>query len=307
MADTTRIRDVIVVGSGPAGYTAAIYTARAGLDTLVIEGHEPGGALVAAGDVDNYPGVGPFVSGPALADAMRRQAQDFGAKLRRGYVDRFHLGDEHKTVSIRDAQHHGRALILAMGSAPRPLNVPGERGLLGHGVSTSAKRDGAQFTGRDVAVIGGGEGAIEEALHLVPLARHVTLIHHRPRLRASAIAVARLRAHPNVAILTSTEVLAVNGGQHVTGVRVRDTRHAGDSTIAVGGRLRRCRPDAVLRSVDRTRRPRCRWPHPDQRRYDPYLRGGRIRRRRPDRPPLPPSSHRRSERLRGRTRCRSAG
>ena len=233
MAYTNRIRDVIVVGSGPAGYSAAIYTARAGLDTLVIEGREPGGALVVAGDVDNYPGVGPFVSGPALADAMRRQAQHFGAKLCRGYVDRFDLGDQPKTVSMRDAQHHGRALILAMGSAPRPLNVPGERGLLGYGVSTSAKRDGAQFTGRDVAVIGGGDGAVEEALHLVPLARHVTLIHHRPRLRASAIAVARLRAHPNVAILTSTEVLAVNGGQGVTGVRIRDTRHAGDSTIAV--------------------------------------------------------------------------
>jgi thioredoxin reductase (NADPH) len=120
-----------------------------------------------------------------------------------------------------------------MGSAPRPLNVPGERGLVGHGVSVSAKRDGAQLTGRDVAVIGGGDGAVEEALHLVPLARHITLIHHRPRLRASPIAIARLRAHPNVTILTSTEVLAVHGGQHVTGVRIRDTRHAGDSTIAV--------------------------------------------------------------------------
>jgi thioredoxin reductase (NADPH) len=233
MADTTRIRDVIVVGSGPAGYTAAIYTARAGLDTLVIEGHEPGGALGAAGDVDNYPGVGPFVSGPALADAMRRQAQNFGAKLRPGYVDRFDLGERHKTVNMRAAQHHGRALILAMGSAPRTLNVPGERRLLGHGVSTSAKRDGAQFTGRDVAVAGGGDAAIEEALYLVPRARRVTLIHHRPRLRASVIAVARLRAHPNVAILTSTKVLAVQGSQQVTGVRIRDTRYAGDSTIAV--------------------------------------------------------------------------
>lgn len=233
MADTTPIRDVIVVGSGPAGYTAAIYAARAGLDTLVIEGHQPGGALVAAGDVDNYPGVGPLVSGPALADVMRRQARDFGAELCPGYVDSFDLGDEHKTVSIRDARHHGRALILAMGSAPRLLNVPGERRLLGHGVSTTAKRDGAQFTGRDVAVIGGGDGAVEEALHLVPLVRHVTLIHHRPRLRASPIAVARLQAHPNVAILTSTEVLAVHGRQHVTGVRIRDTRCAGDSTIAV--------------------------------------------------------------------------
>src|ERR1700757_1693230 len=233
MADTTRIRDVIVVGSGPAGYAAAIYTARAGLDTLVIEGREPGGALVVAGDVDNYPGVGPFVSGPALADTMRRQAQHFGAKLCRGYVDRFDLGDEPKTVSIRDAQHRGRALILAMGSAPRPLNVHGERGLLGRGVSTSAKRDGAQFTGRDVAVIGGGDGAVEEALHLAPLARYVTLIHHRPRLRASAIAVARLRDHSNVAILTSTEVLALLGGPHVSGVRTRSTRHTAESTIAV--------------------------------------------------------------------------
>ena len=227
----SRVRDVIIVGSGPAGYTAAIYTARAGLDTLVIEGHEPGGALLAAGPVDNYPGVGPFVSGPALADAMRRQAQRFGAELRPGYVDRFDVGDKPMTVSMSDDQHHGRALILAMGSAPRSLNVPGERGL--RGVSTSAKRDGARFSGRDVAVIGGGDGAVEEALYLAPLARHVTLIHHRPRLRASAIAVARLRDHPNVAILTSTEVLALLGGQHVSGVRIRSTRHAGDSTIAV--------------------------------------------------------------------------
>lgn len=235
MGDAARIHDVIVVGSGPAGYTAAIYTARAGLDTLVVEGHQAGGALVAAGQVDNYPGAGPFVSGPTLAGAMRRQAQRFGAELRRGHVDGFDLGDEPKTVSVSDAQHRGRALILAMGSAPRSLNVPGEHGLLGHGVSTSAKRDGAQVAGRDVAVIGGGDGAVEEALHLVPLARYVTLIHHRPRLRASAIAVARLRAHPNVAILTSTEVLAVHGNRQVTGVRIRDTRHGGQSTIAVAG------------------------------------------------------------------------
>jgi thioredoxin reductase (NADPH) len=233
MRSANHIRDVIIVGSGPAGYTAAIYTARAGLDTLVLEGHEPGGALVVAGDVDNYPGIGPCVSGTALADAMRRQAQHFGAKLRPDYVNRFDLGNEHKTVSLRDAQHHGRALILAMGSAPRPLNVPGERELLGRGVSTSAKRDCAQFTGRDVAVIGGGDAAVEEALHLAPLAQSVTVIHHRHRLRASAIAVARLRAHSNVTILTSTQVLAVHGGQHVSGLRIRNTRHADDSTIAV--------------------------------------------------------------------------
>ncbi|BBZ71407.1 NAD(P)/FAD-dependent oxidoreductase [Mycobacterium paraseoulense] len=227
----SRVRDVIIVGSGPAGYTAAIYTARAGLDTLVIEGHEPGGALIAAGPIDNYPGVGPFVSGPALAEAMRRQAQRFGAELCSGHVERFDVRDKPKTVGTSDDQHHGRALILAMGSAPRSLNVPGERGL--HGVSTSAKRDGARFTGRDVAVIGGGDGAVEEALYLAPLARHVTLIHQRPRLRASAIAVARLQDHPNVTIRTSTEVLALHGNRRVSGVRVRSRRHAGDSTIAV--------------------------------------------------------------------------
>jgi thioredoxin reductase (NADPH) len=164
---------------------------------------------------------------------MRRHALHFGATLYPGYVDRFDLGDEHKTVCIRDAQHQGRALILAMGSTSRPLNVPGERRLFGNGVSTSAKRDGAHFTGRSVAVIGGGDGAVEEALHLAPLARHVTLVHHRPRLRASRIAVGRLRAHPNVTILTSTEVLAVLGSQHVTGVRIRDIARANDSTIAV--------------------------------------------------------------------------
>jgi thioredoxin-disulfide reductase len=235
MNDTTRIRDVIVVGSGPAGYSAAIYTARAGLDTLVVGGHEPGGALVVAGQVDNYPGVAPSVTGPALAGAMRRQAQHFGAELHPGHADRFDLGREVKTIRVGDGRHHGRALILAMGSVSRTLDVPGEREFLDHGISTSAKRDGAQFTGRDVAVIGGGDGAVEEALHLVPLARHVTLIHHRPQLRASAIAVARLRAHHNVAILTSAEVLAVQGDQHVTGLRLRDKRHGGDSTIAVAG------------------------------------------------------------------------
>lgn len=226
-----RTRDVIIVGSGPAGYTAAIYTARAGLDTLVLEGHQPGGALVAAGAVDNYPGVGPVVSGPALADAMRRQAQHFGAELNPGVAHSFDLDDVPKTVGTRGAQHHARALILAMGAAPRPLKVPGERGL--HGVSTSAKRDGAEFTGHDVAVVGGGDSAVEEALYLATLARHVTLIQQGRRLRASAAAVARLRVHRNVTILTCIEVVAICGDQHVSGVRVRDTRHGGEFTIAV--------------------------------------------------------------------------
>jgi thioredoxin reductase (NADPH) len=228
-----RIHDVIVVGSGPAGYSAAIYAARAGLDTLVLEGHQPGGALLDAGQVDNYPGAVPFVMGPALAEAIRRQAQHFGADLRPGTADGFDLGGDVKTISVGDRRHHGRALILATGSVSRPLDVAGEHELIGRGVSTSAKRDGARYTGCDVAVIGGGEAALEEALHLASLAGHVTLIHRRPRLRAPATAVARVRARPNVAILTSTEVLAVHGDQYVTGLRIRDAQHGRDSHIAV--------------------------------------------------------------------------
>lgn len=233
MSSASLVRDVIVVGSGPAGYTAAIYAARAGLDTLVVEGEAPGGALMAAGPVDNYPGVGPSVCGPALAAAMRYQAQRFGAELQAGDVDRFDLHGDIKTIAIHDEMHHARAVVLAMGSVDRPLDVPGERDLLGHGVSTSAKLDGAQFTGCAVAVVGGGDAAVEEASYLVHRARHVTLVHHRPRLRASAIAVARLRAHRKVTILTSSEVLAIHGTHRVTGLRVRNTDTTADYDIDI--------------------------------------------------------------------------
>ncbi|OBK14396.1 thioredoxin reductase [Mycobacterium asiaticum] len=233
-----RVRDVIIVGSGPAGYTAAIYSARAGLDTVVVEGERPGGALMTAGQVDNYPGVAPLVGGPALAAAMRDQAQQFGAELKAGIVHRFDLHGEPKAVAVRDVAVrdevcHARALILAMGSVNRPLDVPGERKLIGRGLSASAKLDGDQFAGREVAVIGGGDAAVEEALYLVPRVRRVTLVHRRPQLRASAIAVARLRTRPNVTILTSTEVLAVCGEHYVTGLRLRDMQSAAEYEIGV--------------------------------------------------------------------------
>lgn len=233
MRSAGRVRDVIIVGSGPAGYTAAIYTARAGLDTLVVEGEVPGGALMAAGPVDNYPGIAPSVCGPALAAAMRDQARRFGAELHPGDVYRFALHGAVKAIVIRDELHHARAMILAMGSVNRQLNVPGEREFSGHGVSTSAKLDAAHFTGCEVAVIGGGDAAVEEALYLAPRARRVTLVHHRPLLRASAIAVARLRAHPNVTILRSTEVLAIHGEDHVTGLRMRDRYGSTDYDIDI--------------------------------------------------------------------------
>lgn len=228
-----RVRDVIIIGSGPAGYSAAIYAARAGLDTLVVEGHRPGGALMVAGPMDNYPGFSRPVYGPDLTRAMRTQAHRFGAEFHSGDADGLDLEGEVKSVAVNHDLHHASALILAMGSANRPLTVPGARELRGRGVSASAKRDGDEFAGREVAVIGGGEAAVEEAMFLAPLARRVTLISHRPRLRASNVVVAQLRAQPNVAVLDCTEVLAVKGRHHVTGLRVRNVPTGIESDIAL--------------------------------------------------------------------------
>src|SRR4051794_12942184 len=221
MQGAGRVHDVIIVGSGPAGYAAAIYAARAGLDTLVVEGHLPGGALMAAGQMDNYPGFSQPVRGSSLARAMRTQARRFGAEFNAGDVDGFDLEGEVKSVAISDDLRHASALILAMGAVNRRLSVTGERELRGYGVSASAKRDGEQFAGREVAVVGGGDAAIEEALFLATLAHRVTVIHHRPRLRASTATASRLRAQPNIVVLDSTEVLAVKGRHHVTGLRLR--------------------------------------------------------------------------------------
>jgi thioredoxin reductase (NADPH) len=233
MQGAGRVRDVLIVGSGPAGYAAAIYAARAGLDTLVVEGHVPGGALMVAGEMDNYPGFSVPVCGPGLARAMRAQAQRFGAQFHTGDVDGFDLEGEVKSVATNDDLRHASALILAMGAVNRPLNVPGERELRGNGVSASAKRDGDRFADREVAVVGGGDAATEEALFLATLARRVTVIHQRLRLRASTGMVARLRAQPNIVVLDSTEVLTVKGRHHVTGLRVRRAHTAAEYEIRV--------------------------------------------------------------------------
>jgi thioredoxin reductase (NADPH) len=231
MRDAGRIRDVVIVGSGPAGYTAAIYAARSGRDTLVVEGDLAGGALMAAGQMDNYPGFSRPVWGPSLARTMRAQAHRFGAEFHSGDVDALDLEGEVKSVVIDHDLRHAFALIFAMGAVNRPLNVPGSGELQDKGISTSAKSDGGHFAGCEVAVVGGGDAATEEALFLAQLARRVTVIHHRPRLRASTAMVSRLRAQPNVVVLHSTEVLAVKGRHHVTGLRVRNAHTAAEHDI----------------------------------------------------------------------------
>ena len=235
MTDQT-LHDVIVIGSGPAGYTAAIYTARAELRPLVFEGTAFGGALMTTTEVENYPGFRTGITGPELMDEMREQALRFGADLKMEDVESVSLeGPVKKVVSADGETHLARAVILAMGAAPRYLGVPGEQELLGRGVSSCATCDGFFFKGQDIAVIGGGDSAMEEATFLTRFARSVTLIHRREEFRASKIMLERARSNDKITFLTNTAVLAVEGEGTVTGLRVRNVVTDEESTLPVTG------------------------------------------------------------------------
>ena len=236
MSDTTPVHDVIVIGSGPAGYTAAIYTARALLKPLVFEGTSFGGALMTTTEVENYPGFRSGITGPELMDEMREQALHFGADLQMEDVESVSLsGPIKEVVTAGGETHRARAVILAMGAAPRYLGVPGEQELLGRGVSSCATCDGFFFKDQDIAVIGGGDSAMEEATFLTRFARSVTLVHRREEFRASKIMLERARTNDKISFLTNTAVLAVEGESTVTGLRVRDTVTGKESTLAVTG------------------------------------------------------------------------
>jgi thioredoxin reductase (NADPH) len=230
------VHDVIVIGSGPAGYTAAIYTARALLKPLVFEGTSFGGALMTTTEVENYPGFRSGITGPELMDEMREQALHFGADLQMEDVESVSLsGPIKEVVTAGGETHRARAVILAMGAAPRYLGVPGEQELLGRGVSSCATCDGFFFKDQDIAVIGGGDSAMEEATFLTRFARSVTLVHRREEFRASKIMLERARTNDKISFLTNTAVLAVEGESTVTGLRVRDTVTGKESTLAVTG------------------------------------------------------------------------
>jgi thioredoxin reductase (NADPH) len=235
MTSTSPVHDVIIIGSGPAGYTAAIYAARAQMSPLVFEGTQFGGALMTTTEVENYPGFRQGITGPELMDEMREQALRFGADLRMEDVDVVDLDGPVKTVTVGDETHRARAVILAMGAAARHLGVPGEDALLGMGVSTCATCDGFFFRDQDIAVVGGGDSAMEEATFLTRFARSVTLIHRRNEFRASKIMVERARANSKITFLTNTEVTEIEGDPKVTGVRLRDTVTGEESKLAVTG------------------------------------------------------------------------
>ena len=236
MTDTTPVHEVIVIGSGPAGYTAAVYTARAQLTPLVFEGTSFGGALMTTTEVENYPGFRDGILGPALMDEMREQALRFGADLRMEDVESVSLHGPVKTVTTAGGEtHRARAVILAMGAAARYLGVPGEEELLGRGVSACATCDGFFFKDQDIAVIGGGDSAMEEATFLTRFARSVTLVHRRDEFRASRIMLERARANEKITFLTNTNVVAVEGDTTVTGLRVRNAVTGAESTLPVTG------------------------------------------------------------------------
>lgn len=234
MSDGT-IHDVIIIGSGPAGYTAAIYAARAELAPLVFEGVEFGGSLMTTTEVENYPGFAEGIQGPDLMEQMRSQAERFGADLRMADVDSVELAGEVKIVRSGGEEFRARTVILAMGAAPRYLGVPGEAELLGRGVSSCATCDGFFFRDQDIAVVGGGDSAMEEATFLTRFARSVTVIHRRDEFRASRIMVERATANPKIRFEMNKTVSRVLGEDKVTGLELVDTGTGETSTLDVTG------------------------------------------------------------------------
>jgi thioredoxin reductase (NADPH) len=218
------IHDVAIVGSGPAGYTAALYAARAELKPIVFEGFEYGGELMNTTDVENYPGFQKGIMGPELMEEMRAQATRFGADLRMEIVDKVELEGDIKQIHVGDEVFEARSVILATGAAPRHLGVEGEDTLTGRGVSTCATCDGFFFKGHHIAVVGGGDSAMEEATFLTKFAETVTIIHRREEFRASKIMLERARANPQIKWelnKTVEKVLEVDG--KVGGLELKDT------------------------------------------------------------------------------------
>jgi thioredoxin reductase (NADPH) len=233
----SEVRDLIIVGSGPAGYTAAIYAARAALRPLVFEGAvTAGGALMNTTEVENFPGFPQGIMGPDLMDNLRAQAERFGAELVTDDVTAMSLtGDVKVVVDGEGAEHRAHAVVLAMGSGYRELGLPDEKRLSGHGVSWCATCDGFFFRGQDIAVVGGGDSAIEEALFLTKFAETVTVIHRRDELRASRIMAERALANPKLTFAWNSRVAAVNGDAKLSSVTLADTRTGEERELPVSG------------------------------------------------------------------------
>jgi thioredoxin reductase (NADPH) len=217
------VHDVVIVGGGPAGYTAAIYAARANLAPLVAEGFGAGGQLMLTSDVENYPGFPDGIVGPALMQAMRAQAERFGGRLIQADVTRLDLSERPFRVWIDDEEHLAHSLIISTGASARWLDLPSETRLRGFGVSTCATCDGFFFKDKPMVVVGGGDSAMEEALFLARMAERVTIVHRRDEFRASRIMADRALANERIHVRWNAVVEEVIGDEKVAAVRVRDT------------------------------------------------------------------------------------
>jgi thioredoxin reductase (NADPH) len=230
-------RRVIIIGSGPAGLTAALYTARANLKPLVIEGLEAGGQLMLTTMVENWPGHQDGVMGPDLMAAMRAQAIRFGAEIIHGNVESVDLSSRPFSIKLSDAEYRAQSLIIATGASARLLGIPSERALIGHGVSTCATCDGFFFRGKPIAVIGGGDSAMEEAIFLTKFASHVTVVHRRDTLRASKIMQDKAFANPKISFEWNAEVEEVRdaGKGEVSSLEIRNSRTGERKSLPVDG------------------------------------------------------------------------
>jgi thioredoxin reductase (NADPH) len=229
--------NVVIIGSGPAGLTAALYTARANLQPVVIEGIDAGGQLMMTTMVDNFPGHKDGIMGPDLMAEMRAQAERFGARIVQDHVASVDVCASPMTVRASSGEYRTRTLIIATGASARLLGLPSERALMGHGVSTCATCDGYFFRGQEIAVVGGGDSAMEEAIFLTRFASKVTVVHRRDTLRASKIMQDKARANSKIAWIMDSEVEDILGGKagEVTGMVVRHNRTGARTEVPVSG------------------------------------------------------------------------
>jgi thioredoxin reductase (NADPH) len=235
MSTDVEARNVVIIGSGPAGYTAALYAARANLSPLVLKGIEAGGQLMLTTEVENYPGFPEGVLGPELMELMEKQAVRFDAEMLHQNASKVDLSVRPFRIWSGDEEFGARTVIVATGASARMLGVPGERQLLGHGVSTCATCDGFFFRGQDLVVVGGGDSAMEEALFLTRFATKVTVVHRRDELRASKIMQQRALENEKIDFVWDSVVDEILGNGQVTGVRLKNVKSGQDAELAAGG------------------------------------------------------------------------
>ncbi len=231
----SKVYGVIIIGSGPAGYTAAIYAARSSLSVLMLQGYQTGGQLMQTSEVENYPGFEDGILGPEMMEKFEKQAMRFGAEMLPEDVIAVDFSQRPFTVTTDSGEFRSRAVIIATGASAKWLGLPSEKRLQGRGVTACATCDGFFFKGKDVVVIGGGDTAMEEATFLTRYAHHVTIIHRRSVLRASKIMQERAQKHPKISILLDTEVKEILGDDAVTGIQLVDVQTSDEKKLDVQG------------------------------------------------------------------------